>query len=43
LIAHLTEEVEHSIGFALSYQASREVVYEGEVPPGWAGGTSSHP
>jgi len=43
LIAHLTEEVEHSIGFALSYQASREVVYEGEVPPGWAGGTSPHP
>mgnify|MGYP003576481166 CR=1 FL=1 len=34
LIAHLTEELEHSIGFALSYQASREIVYEGEMPEG---------
>ncbi|HSV59074.1 MAG TPA: citryl-CoA lyase [Variovorax sp.] len=35
LIAHLNEELQQSIGFALSYQATREVVYEGEVPPGF--------
>lgn len=35
LLAHLREEQQHSIGFALSYQASREVVYEGEVPDGF--------
>jgi citrate synthase len=35
LIAHLNEELEQSIGFALSYQASREVVYEGELPEGF--------
>jgi len=32
LIAHLCEEAEKSIGFALSYQASKGVEYEGEVP-----------
>lgn len=32
LIGHLNEELGRPIGFALSYQASREVVYEGEVP-----------
>jgi len=35
LIAHLTEEQETPIGFALSYQATREVQYEGAVPPGF--------
>jgi len=35
LIAHLNEELEQSIGVALSYQASREVVYEGDVPRGF--------
>ncbi|MBL7251253.1 citryl-CoA lyase [Alloalcanivorax marinus] len=35
LIAHLFEEMNHSIGFALSYQASREVEYQGEVPAGF--------
>ena len=35
LIGHLTEELEQSIGFALSYQATREVVYEGETPEGF--------
>ncbi|MBO1110480.1 citryl-CoA lyase [Bordetella petrii] len=35
LIAHLTEEQETPIGFALSYQATREVQYQGEVPPGF--------
>ena len=35
LIGHLTEELEQSIGFALSYQATREVVYEGETPKGF--------
>ncbi|MBU9360742.1 citryl-CoA lyase [Burkholderia multivorans] len=35
LIGHLTEELEKPIGFALSYQATREVVYDGEVPDGF--------
>lgn len=30
LIGHLTEESERPIGFALSYQATRELVYDGE-------------
>jgi len=36
LIAHLTEELEQSIGFALSYQATRELQYDGELPAGFA-------
>jgi len=32
LIAHLNEELEQSIGFALSYQATRELVYDGTLP-----------
>ena len=32
LIAHLYEEIQQPIGFALSYQATRETVYEGELP-----------
>ena len=32
LIAHLNEELEQSIGFALSYQATRELVYDGVLP-----------
>ena len=35
LIAHLNEEMQQPIGFALSYQATREVVYDGEVPAGF--------
>ncbi|WP_459614486.1 citryl-CoA lyase [Bordetella sp. 2513F-2] len=35
LIAHLNEELQSPIGFALSYQASRDVQYEGEVPEGF--------
>ncbi|WP_233235017.1 citryl-CoA lyase [Bordetella sp. LUAb4] len=35
LIAHLCEELSHSIGFALSHQATREVVYTGELPAGF--------
>ena len=35
LIAHLFEEINDPIGFALSYQATREAVYEGEVPAGF--------
>lgn len=35
LIGHLTEELAHSIGFALSYQATREVAYDGDVPAGF--------
>src|SRR5690606_41758115 len=35
LIAHLTEEQDAPIGFALSYQATRQVQYQGEVPPGF--------
>lgn len=32
LIAHLSEELEDPIGFALSYQASREQEYTGDMP-----------
>jgi citrate synthase len=32
LIAHLTEEQERPIGFALSYQAARGLVYDGAAP-----------
>jgi citrate synthase len=35
LIAHMTEEMSRSIGFALSYQATRELVYDGETPEGF--------
>jgi citrate synthase len=38
LIAHLTEEAERPIGFALSYQASRDVEYDGLTPPGFVPG-----
>lgn len=41
LIAHLSEEIERPIGFALSYQASREVRYEGKLPPGFENGSAS--
>lgn len=34
LIGHLTEEMKHPIGFALSYQATREQRYTGELPAG---------
>ncbi|MDH4060928.1 MAG: citryl-CoA lyase [Aquincola sp.] len=34
LIGHLTEELTAPIGFALSYQASREQRYTGALPPG---------
>ena len=33
-IAHLTEELADPIGFALSYQATREFEYTGEKPKG---------
>jgi len=32
LIGHLAEEVERPIGFALSYQASKELRYDGDMP-----------
>jgi citrate synthase len=35
LIGHLTEELARPIGFALSYQATREQRYTGKVPAGW--------
>jgi citrate synthase len=35
LIAHLAEEAEQPSGFALSYQATREMQYDGEVPAGF--------
>ena len=35
LIAHMYEEIQQPIGFALSYQATRDVVYEGDVPAGF--------
>ena len=34
LIAHLAEEAEQPSGFALSYQATRELQYDGDVPAG---------
>lgn len=40
LIAHLTEELAQSIGFALSYQATRELQYDGELPAGFAASAS---
>ena len=38
LIAHLVEEIGEPIGFALSYQATREMEYTGTVPDGFGGG-----
>jgi len=35
LIAHMVEEIQQPIGFALSYQATRDMVYDGEVPAGF--------
>ncbi|RJP65609.1 MAG: citryl-CoA lyase, partial [Comamonadaceae bacterium] len=35
LIAHMSEELEQPIGFALSYQATREQRYTGVVPEGF--------
>ena len=35
LIAHMVEEIHRPIGFALSYQATREMEYEGPVPDGY--------
>jgi citrate synthase len=35
LIAHLYEEMQQPAGFALSYQATREMVYDGRVPEGF--------
>lgn len=35
LIAHLFEEMSQPIGFALSYQATREMLYDGELPAGF--------
>jgi citrate synthase len=35
LIAHLFEEIQQPIGFALSYQATREMEYEGALPEGF--------
>ncbi|MGZ5236355.1 MAG: citryl-CoA lyase, partial [Caldimonas sp.] len=35
LIAHLYEEIGQPIGFALSYQATREMEYEGDLPSGF--------
>ena len=35
LIAHLAEEAETPSGFALSYQATRELRYDGSVPAGF--------
>ena len=40
LIGHLTEELARPIGFALSYQATREQRYTGELPPGFTPNTA---
>ncbi|MFZ3121292.1 MAG: citryl-CoA lyase [Variovorax sp.] len=39
LIAHLAEEAEMPSGFALSYQATRELQYEGKLPAGFGAST----
>jgi citrate synthase len=36
LIAHLFEEIGQPIGFALSYQATREMQYDGKLPAGFS-------
>jgi citrate synthase len=41
LIGHLTEELLRPIGFALSYQATREQRYTGALPEGWTPKTES--
>ncbi|HEY7929516.1 MAG TPA: citryl-CoA lyase [Steroidobacteraceae bacterium] len=41
LIAHLAEELQRPSGFALSYQATREVRYDGALPEGVALGPSA--
>lgn len=38
LIGHLTEELGRPIGFALSYQATREIEYDGKAPEGYEPG-----
>jgi citrate synthase len=38
LIGHLVEEAVRPIGFALSYQASQAVEYDGDVPAGYQAG-----
>ena len=40
LVAHLFEEITQPIGFALSYQATREAVYDGDVPAGFGAARS---
>jgi citrate synthase len=35
LIAHMFEEMQQPIGFALSYQATREMLYDGSLPEGF--------
>ena len=35
LIGHLLEELQRPIGFALSYQAARSAIYDGEAPDGF--------
>jgi citrate synthase len=42
LIAHLNEELEQTIGFALSYQAAKETIYDGTLPEGY-GSVSGKP
>jgi citrate synthase len=38
LIGHLTEELSRSIGFALSYQATNGLIYDGDLPEGFVPG-----
>jgi citrate synthase len=42
LIAHLSEELDDPIGFALSYQATRELEYTGVVPDGFQVPSGDH-
>ena len=36
LIGHLTEELSRPIGFALSYQATRQLIFDGDAPAGFS-------
>jgi citrate synthase len=36
LIGHLTEELSRPIGFALAYQATRQLIFDGDVPAGFS-------
>jgi citrate synthase len=42
LIAHMVEEMHQPSGFALSYQATREMQYDGALPPDFGKDKEGH-